>query len=114
VLRYYGIEGLRYHVRQHIALAQNFAAQIRQAEKFELVAPAPLNLVCFRHVNGDAFNRQLLERLNASGRVYLTHTILNGQYALRLCVGQTNTQERHVAEAWRLIQQAAQELENEK
>ncbi|OQY82579.1 MAG: aspartate aminotransferase family protein [Chloroflexi bacterium UTCFX4] len=114
VLRYYGIEGLRYHVRQHIALAQNFAAQIRQAEKFELVAPAPLNLVCFRHVNGDAFNRQLLERLNASGRVYLTHTILNGQYALRLCVGQTSTQERHVAEAWRLIQQFARELEGEK
>ncbi|RIK21618.1 MAG: aspartate aminotransferase family protein [Chloroflexi bacterium] len=113
VLRYYGIEGLRHHVRAHVALAQNFAEQIRQSENFELVAPPPLNLVCFRHVNGDAFNRQLLERLNASGRIYLTHTLLNDQYTLRFCVGQNNTQARHVDAAWRLIQQTAQEIESE-
>jgi len=113
VLRYYGIEGLRHHVRAHVALAQNFAEQIRQSENFELVAPPPLNLVCFRHRNGDAFNRQLLERLNASGRIYLTHTLLNDQYTLRFCVGQNNTQARHVDAAWRLIQQTAQEIESE-
>jgi aromatic-L-amino-acid decarboxylase len=70
-----------------------------------------LNLVCFRHKGGDAINRQLLEHLNRSGNLYLTHTTLNGQYALRLCIGQTNTEARHVAEAWRLIQETANELQ---
>ncbi len=114
VLRYYGIEGLRYHVRQHVALAQDFAEQIRQSKNFELAVPPPLNLVCFRHVNGDAFNRRLLERLNDGGRMYLTHTLLNDKYTLRFCVGQNDTQARHVAAAWRLIQETAQALEDEK
>jgi aromatic-L-amino-acid decarboxylase len=111
VIRHYGVEGLRHHIRRHVELAQQFAAWVQASGSFELAVPAPLNLVCFRHKTGDDFNRQLLERLNRSGAVYLTHTVLNGHFTLRLCVGQTNTEARHVAEAWRRIEATACELE---
>ena len=69
--------------------------------RFELAAPAPLNLACFRlRQGGDAANRALLERLNASGKLYLTHTVLDGRYTLRLSIGGTLTEERHVRAAW--------------
>jgi aromatic-L-amino-acid decarboxylase len=108
VIRHYGVEGLRYHIRQHVALAQTFADWVRDSEKFELAAPAPLNLVCFRHTGGDEVNRQILDRVNRSGKLFLTHTVLSGRYTLRLCVGQTNTEARHVEAAWREIQAAAE------
>jgi aromatic-L-amino-acid decarboxylase len=107
VIRHYGTEGLRYHIRRHIELAQQFARWVQDSPDFELAAPAPLNLVCFAHRAGDAFNRQLLERLNRTGRLYLTHTVLNGRFTLRFCVGQTNTEAAHVQQAWELIQQLA-------
>jgi aromatic-L-amino-acid decarboxylase len=113
VIRHYGIVGLRYHVKRHIELAQNFAKWVKASGRFELAAPAPLNLVCFRHRGGDAVNQKLLDRLNRSGQMYLTHTTLNDQYTLRFCVGQTQTEERHVIEAWRLVLKTAEELEKE-
>jgi aromatic-L-amino-acid decarboxylase len=111
VIRHYGVEGLRHHVRRHVELAQRFAGWIRSSDRFELAAPAPLNLVCFRHADGDAFNERLLARLNGSGALYLTHTTLSGRYTLRFCVGQTATEERHVEAAWKLIQETASDLE---
>jgi aromatic-L-amino-acid decarboxylase len=110
VIRHYGVEGLRHHVRRHVELAQRFAKWVAESEEFELAAPAPLNLVCFRHVGGDELNRRLLETLNRSGRLYLTHTLLDGRYTLRLCVGQTKTEVRHVEEAWRAIRSTAAEV----
>jgi len=107
VIRHYGVEGLRHHIRRHVALAQEFAGWVAASEDFELVVPAPLNLVCFAHRAGDDFTRRLLERLNQSGKLYLTHTVLNGRYTLRLCVGQTHTEAAHVQQAWALIQQTA-------
>jgi aromatic-L-amino-acid decarboxylase len=112
VIRHYGVEGLRYHVRRHVALAQEFARWVDEHAQFELAALAPLNLVCFRHIGGDKLNEQLLERLNRSGRLYLTHTKLDEQYTLRFCVGQTHTEARHVRQAWRQIQEVATELRN--
>jgi glutamate/tyrosine decarboxylase-like PLP-dependent enzyme len=111
VIRHYGVEGLRHHVRRHVELAQGFAQRMREDPRFELAAPALLNLVCFRHVGGDAVNQRLLERLNATGRLYLTHTKLNDRIALRMCIGQTHTDERHVAAAWERICTAAAECE---
>jgi len=111
VIRHYGVEGLRHHVRRHVALAQQFARWVADSDRFELAAPAPLNLVCFRHLAGDAFNQQLLDRLNRSGDLYLTHTVLDGRYTLRLCVGQTHTEARHVELAWQRIQETARALE---
>lgn len=110
VIRHYGVEGLQHHIRRHVALAQEFASWVNASRDFELVAPAPLNLVCFAHRAGDEFNRRLLERLNQSGRLYLTHTTLNGRYVLRFCVGQTHTEARHVKAAWELIRETAQTL----
>jgi aromatic-L-amino-acid decarboxylase len=111
VIRHYGIEGLQYHIRQHVALAQQFAAWIRADDRFELAAPLPLNLVCFRHRSGDTANQELMDALNQSGELFLTHTKLNGKTTLRFCVGQTNTTERHVRKAWERIQNEAARLE---
>ena len=105
VIRHYGIEGLQYHVRRHVELAQQFAVWVKNDSRFELAAPAPLNLICFRHKGGDEVNQRLMDRLNRSGDLYLTHTRLNDRHTLRFCVGQTNTTERHVERAWARIQE---------
>jgi len=110
VIRHYGVEGLQYHVRRHVELAQNFAEWVRRDDRFELAAPAPLNLVCFRHRGGDDSNQRLMDRLNQSGALYLTHTRLNDRLTLRFCVGQTNTMQRHVKKAWERIQEEADKL----
>jgi len=110
VIRYYGVTGLQHHVREHVKLAQNFANWVRESDDFELKAPAPLNLVCFRHKSGDEFNQKLLEKINNTGKIYLTHTTLNKVYTLRLSVGQTSTEERHVRQAWELIQETAKTI----
>lgn len=112
VIRHYGVEGLRHHIREHVALAQQFAEWLRKDSRFELAAPVPLNLVCFRHKGGDEINQAILDRLNRSGDLYLTHTKLNGKLTLRLSVGQTNTQARHVEGAWRRILEEAGNLKS--
>ena len=73
---------------------------------FERSAPAPLGLVCFRHTAGDAVNQAIMDRLNASGDLYLTHTRLDDRFTLRMAIGATHTTERHVEAAWRAIQEA--------
>jgi aromatic-L-amino-acid/L-tryptophan decarboxylase len=110
VIRHYGIEGLQYHIRQHVELAQQFAGWVSDDSRFELAAPVPLNLVCFRHQGGDSSNQTLMDRLNRSGDLYLTHTRLNDRLTLRLCIGQTNTTARHVEKAWKRIQEEAAKL----
>ena len=108
VIRHYGIEGLQYHVREHVRLAQEFASWVRADDRFEIAAPAPLNLVCFRHKSGDAANQTIMDRLNRSGDLFLTHTKLNGKLTLRFCVGQTNTKKHHVEQAWNRIREEAE------
>jgi aromatic-L-amino-acid decarboxylase len=99
-LRHYGAEGLRAHVRGHVADAQWFAAQVADHPRLELSAPHPLGLVCFHHVAGDDASGGLLDELNRSGRLYLTHTRLDGRLVLRLAIGGTWTERRHVEAAW--------------
>jgi aromatic-L-amino-acid decarboxylase len=110
VIRHYGVEGLRHHVREHVALAQELRGWIEDDPRFELAAPVPLNLVCFRHRAGDDANRMLLARLNESGALFLTHTRLDHRYTLRLSVGQTTTTRRHVEAAWERIREEAERL----
>ncbi len=107
VIRHYGVEGLRYHVRRHVELAERFAGWISADPDFELAAPAPLNLVCFRHVGGDERNREIMDRVNDSGEMFLTHTRLGDRMALRMSIGQTWTEERHIRNAWEKIREAA-------
>jgi len=107
VIRHYGVQGLQHHIREHVRLAQQFAGWVRADDRFELAAPAPLNLVCFRHKGGDAANQTIMDRINRSGDLFFTHTKLNGKLTLRLCVGQTHTQARHVEKAWKRIQEEA-------
>jgi aromatic-L-amino-acid decarboxylase len=107
VLRAYGAAGLRHHVRAHIDLAQDLAARIAAHPRLELAAPHPLNLVCFRHADGDAASEGLLAELNATGRVLLTHTRLDGRFTLRVAIGTQATEARHVEALWELIEAAA-------
>jgi aromatic-L-amino-acid decarboxylase len=104
VIRHYGVEGLRRHIRAHVELARELRSWIERDERFEIAAPTPLNLVCFRLRSGDAANQALLDRLNASGKLFLTSTRLDGKLTLRLVVGQTSTERRHVVAAWERIQ----------
>jgi aromatic-L-amino-acid/L-tryptophan decarboxylase len=100
VIRWYGAEGLREHIRGHVALAQEFASWVAADERFELVAPHPLALVTFRLREGDEATRALMDRVNASGELYLTHTVVNGAIALRMAIGSPQTQRRHVEAPW--------------
>ena len=111
VIRHYGVQGLQHHIREHVRLAQQFAEWVKRDSRLELAAPAPLNLVCFRLRSGDADNQTLMDRLNQSGDLYLTHTRLDGKLTLRLCIGQAQTQARHVQRAWQRIGQEVARLQ---
>ncbi|WP_234039328.1 pyridoxal-dependent decarboxylase [Micromonospora coerulea] len=110
VLRWYGVEGLRAHIRSGVALADRFAARVAADHRFELAAAHPFSLVCFRLRAGDEASAELLRRVNDTGRVHLTHTRVAGRYTLRLAVGSPLTTETHVDEAWNLLAAAAGEL----
>ncbi|QKW17392.1 aspartate aminotransferase family protein [Verrucosispora sp. NA02020] len=106
VLRWYGVEGLRAHIRSGVTLTARFADRVRADDRFELVTGHPYALVCFRLRGDDEPNERLLAAVNATGRVHLTHTRVAGRYTLRLAVGAPQTTEFHVYQAWELISQA--------
>jgi aromatic-L-amino-acid decarboxylase len=110
VLRHFGAAGIRERLSEHIRLARLFARWVDESDEFERTAPVPFSVVCFRARATDEFNAALLERLNASGDVFLSHTKLADRYTLRLAIGNLHTTERHVARAWQLIQRLAEEL----
>ena len=103
VIRHYGVEGIQHHIREHVAWARSFADRIVMHPDFELSAPLPLNLVCFRHTGGDDINQHIMDTLNNDGEMYLTHTRLNDQIVLRMSIGGTNTTESNVVSAWERI-----------
>jgi aromatic-L-amino-acid/L-tryptophan decarboxylase len=116
VIRSYGVAGLQALIRKHISLAHALAGWIDASPDFELMAPVPFGLVCFRYNpqrqdgdDTDRMNAALLARVNATRRVHLTHTRLAGRYVIRVVVGQRQTEGEHVEEVWRLVQQAAGE-----
>ena len=107
VIRHYGVEGLQAFVREHLRLTKLLVSWVEGDDNFELAAPAPVNLVCFRHIGGDDVNQRIMDRVNESGEIYITHTKLNGMLTLRMSIGQTHTAERHVRRAWELIRGAS-------
>jgi aromatic-L-amino-acid decarboxylase len=117
VLRAFGHEGMAARIREHIRLAREFEGWVRADERFEVMAPAPFSVVCFRGGfpalpagEQDAANQRLMDAVNATGQVYLSHTRLRGRLALRMAIANLRTQERHVRRAWELLQREAGRL----
>lgn len=117
VLRLYGVENLQSYIRNHINLAKLFEDLVARDPRFEIVATRTFSLVCFRllpaNKNEDyvnKLNRDLLDAVNSSGKIFISHTVLSGKYVLRFVVGAPLTEERHVIAAWKLFQEAASTL----
>lgn len=113
-LRYFGREGLAARIREHIRLAREFAEWVDAAPEWERLAPVPFSVVLFRcrpaglaDAEIDELNERILAAVNATGEVYLSHTRVNGRYAIRLAVGNLRTRREHVARAWELLREAA-------
>ncbi len=116
VIRTYGVEGLREMIREHLRLAQLFKGFVEEDPRFELMAPVNFSLVCFRFNDGrpddrlDQINEKIIEQVNSSGRVFLTHTSLGGKYTIRMAIGQRTTREDHVRKAWDIIRESAEKV----
>jgi len=107
VLRCYGRSGLQERIREHVRLAALFEGWVRAEPGWEVVAPRHFSLVCFRREGDDEANEALLERVNASGEVFLSHARLGGRYALRLAIGSFRTTEDDVRLAWDVLRREA-------
>lgn len=117
VLRLYGLENLQCYIRNHIKLAKHFEDLVLQDQRFEIITPRLFSLVCFRLLPpqnredcGNKLNHTLLEAVNSTGNVFMSHTVLSGTYVLRLAVGAPLTEERHVSDAWKVLQDKATAL----
>jgi aromatic-L-amino-acid decarboxylase len=115
VMRYFGHKGLAARIREHCRLARLFASLVDESPDWELLAPVPLGLVCFRAKPEDvaaeeldALNEAIMHRVNASGRALLSHTRLNDKLTLRLSIGNIRTTEQHVRQVWQLLNQELQ------
>ncbi|HYO91157.1 MAG TPA: pyridoxal-dependent decarboxylase, partial [Pyrinomonadaceae bacterium] len=125
VLRYFGSEGLAARIREHCRLASLFSSWVEESPDWEMLAPVPLSLACFRfrpqpegagselsETELDALNESLMNGVNATGRVYLSHTKLQDKLTLRLSIGNIRTTERHVRQAWELLNEEAEKQRN--
>jgi aromatic-L-amino-acid decarboxylase len=108
VMRCYGRAGLQRLIREHVRMADLFASWVEDEPGWEIVAPHPFSVVCFRRDATDAENEALLNRVNATGEMYISGTRLDGRYILRLAVGNVRTTEQDVARAWELLRAEAQ------
>ena len=115
-LRWFGLEGLRRRIRHHIELAQAFASWVDADPDWERLAPVPFSTVCFRYrprdwpgadAALDERNAAIMDAVNRTGEVFLSHTRLNGRFTIRLAVGNLRTEARHVERAWSLLRAAA-------
>ncbi len=118
VIRSFGVKGLQEKIRGHISLAQWLEGEINKNTSFEMLTPRTLNLVCFRYKplgvesldELNTINERILHEVNQTGKVFITHTKLNGSYSLRMVIGQTNVGKTHVEKAWKLIGEVASSL----
>ena len=117
VLRHFGANGVRARLAEHMRLATLFAGWVDASPGFERMAPAPFSVVCFRAAppglsatDSDRLNERLLESVNHTGEIFISHTRLDGRYTLRLAIGNLHTTEEHVRRAWNLLQQHAAQL----
>jgi aromatic-L-amino-acid decarboxylase len=109
-IRWFGVDGIADRLRDHVRLARLFAAWVAADPAWEVLAPVPFSTVCFRYRAGDdldAANEAILNRVNATGKVFLSHTKLAGRYTLRVALGNPRQTEAHVAACWALLKDAA-------
>jgi len=106
ILRYFGRERLQRILRSHMNWARRIADEIRADSRFEVIAPVPFSVVCFRYKGSDDDNRRIFEKVNASGKFFISHTQLGGRYVLRLAIGNLGTTWEDVKGAWEMIQQS--------
>jgi aromatic-L-amino-acid decarboxylase len=114
-LRWFGLEGLRRRIEHHIELAQEFAGWVDDAPDWERLAPVPFSTICFRwnpsgltsDADLDAQNAAIIDAVNRTGDVFLSHTRLDGRFTIRVSVGNLRTERRHVERAWELLREAA-------
>ncbi|MEU4446872.1 aminotransferase class V-fold PLP-dependent enzyme [Actinosynnema sp. NPDC050801] len=104
VLRWYGLEGIRDHLRRHVGLAALLESWVEASDEWELVAPRSLSLVVIAHRGGDETTRAAMDRVNASGDAFVTHTVVDGRFAIRVAIGAEATEERHVRALWEALQ----------
>jgi aromatic-L-amino-acid decarboxylase len=114
VMRYFGREGMIARLREHCRLARVFASWVEDSQNFEMMAPVPFALVCFRACpvgvdDVDALNERIMNEINTSGEAYLSHTKLNGKFTLRLSVGSIRVEERHLKKVWDLLNERVSE-----
>jgi len=111
VMRHFGADGIRARLAEHMRLARLFASWVDASAEFERLAPVPFSVVCFRartattHDDPDVLNERILEAVNSTGEIFISHTRLNGRYTLRLAIGNLHTTETHVIRAWELLQE---------
>lgn len=110
VFRYYGHQGIISMVRETLRFAQVLKQLVEEDSDFELAAPVPFSLVCFRHKSDDAFNERLLAEVNSTGKAFLSHTVIHGNFVLRFAIGNFQTTEEDVRETWQLIRETAHRL----
>jgi aromatic-L-amino-acid decarboxylase len=113
VFRYYGRQGVIAFLREALRLAQLLKSLVESEEDFELCAPVPFSLVCFRHRGSNEANRRLLAEVNSTGKAFLSHTVLNGRFVLRFAIGNFQTTETDVRETWDLICETASRIRAE-
>jgi aromatic-L-amino-acid decarboxylase len=114
-LRWFGLQGLRQRIERHLAMAQAVAAWLDADPAWERLAPVPFSTVCFRWIGDgtldeavlDERNAAIMDLVNRTGEVFLSHTRLGGRFTIRLAIGNLRTEERHVARAWELLRDAA-------
>lgn len=114
VFRYYGRQGIIAMLREALRLAQIFKRLVEDDEQFEVCAPVSFSLVCFRYRGENAFNEQLVAQVNATGKVFISHTVLKGRFVLRFAIGNFQTTEQDIREAWSVIRETARQLAAEK
>jgi aromatic-L-amino-acid decarboxylase len=118
VIRSFGVEGIISRLREHCRLAREFASWVDAELDFERVAPVPFSVVCFRYhptsisdeTKLEQFNAHIIEKVNATGEAFLSHTKLNGRYIIRLAIGNLGTTEKHITRVWKLIKNEVTQL----